>query len=206
MTSADSHDWRLEGDYFEGCNCDSICPCIFMRDPDKGHCNAIVAWHIEKGHYESTQLDGLNAVAVFVAPGNMFTGPKMKAAFYLDKRANQEQADALSKIFSGESGGFFAAAANLIGEMVGIKSAAITFGMEGKRRWLHIPEYLTLEIEAFKGNDPNKDSLVTNPAFTVAPGYDPVIAYSSKHTYKDLGFEWESIGKNGFYSKFNYGP
>ena len=77
MTSADSHDWRLEGDYFEGCNGDSICSYIFMRDPDDGHCNAIVAWHIETGHYESTQLDGLNAVAVFVAPGNMFTGPKM---------------------------------------------------------------------------------------------------------------------------------
>jgi len=62
-----------------------------MRDPDDGHCNAIVAWHIETGHYESTQLDGLNAVAVFVAPGNMFTGPKMMAVFYLDKRANGEQ-------------------------------------------------------------------------------------------------------------------
>jgi hypothetical protein len=91
VTSADSHDWRLEGDYFEGCNGDSICPYIFMRDPDDGHCNAIVAWHIETGHYESTQLDGLNAVVVFVAPGNMFTGPKMKAVFYLDKRANGEQ-------------------------------------------------------------------------------------------------------------------
>jgi hypothetical protein len=27
--------WVLEGDYFEGCNCDSICPCIFKGDPDK---------------------------------------------------------------------------------------------------------------------------------------------------------------------------
>ena len=59
--------------------------------------------------------------------------------------------------------------------MLGVKSAPITFGMEGKRRWLHIPEYLNLEIEAIKGGDQNKDSLVTNPAFTVAPGYDPVI-------------------------------
>ena len=128
MTDANSYDWKLEGDYFEGCNCDSICPCIFLLDPDKGYCNVTVALNIEKGHYESTQLNGLNAVAVFVAPGNMFTGPKMKAIFYLDKNASQEQSDALSKIFSGQSGGFFAAAASLIGEMVGIKSATITFG------------------------------------------------------------------------------
>lgn len=206
MTSSNANDWKVEGDYFEGCNCDIICPCIFLQDPDKGFCNAVVASHIEKGHFQQTQLDGLNAVAVFVAPGNMFTGPKMKAAFYLDEHANQEQNDALSKIFSGQSGGFFAVAANLIGEMVGIKSAPITYGIEGKRRWLRVPEYMELEIEALKGNDPNKDSLVTNPSFTVAPGYEPVIARSTKHTYNDYGFEWDSSGKNGFYSRFKYGP
>ncbi|MGB7707465.1 MAG: hypothetical protein WBL64_09205 [Nitrososphaeraceae archaeon] len=48
--------------------------------------------------------------------------------------------------------------------------------------------------------------LVTNPSFTVAPGYDPIIARSSKNTYRDLGFEWDSSGKNGFYSKLKYGP
>jgi hypothetical protein len=206
LSTGNSHNWKLEGDYFEGCNCDSICPCLFLSDPDQGFCNVTVAWHVEKGHYNDTQLDGLNAVGVFVAPGNMFTGPKWKAALYLDNVASQEQTDALSKIFSGQSGGFFAVAANFIGEMLGVKSAPITFGIEGKRRWLHIPEYLNLEIEAIKGGDQNKDSLVTNPAFTVAPGYDPVISRSTKHSYKDHGLEWDSSGKNGFYSKFSYGP
>ena len=35
------------------------------------------------------------------------------------------------------------------------------------------------------------------------------LAYSflaSVPTHKDHGFEWDSSGKNGFYSKFNYGP
>jgi hypothetical protein len=204
LASTNSRDWKLEGDYFEGCNCDAICPCIFLLDPDKGNCNVTIAWHIEKGHYDQTRVDNLNAVAVFVAPGNMFTGPKMKAAFYIDQNASQDQTEALSKIFSGQVGGFFAAAASLIGEVLGIKSAPITFGTEGKRRWLHIPEYLNLEIEAIKGGDPIRDSLITNPAFTVAPGYDPVIGRSSKHIYKDHGFEWDSSGKNGFYSKFAY--
>jgi hypothetical protein len=206
MTSNNSHDWKLEGDYFEGCNCDSICPCIFLLDPDKGYCNLTVAWHIEKGHYDSIPLDALNAVAVFVAPGNMFTGPKMKVAFYVDKNANQEQIDALSNIFSGQSGGFFAVAAKFIGEMVGIKSAPITFGMEGKRRWLRIPEYLTLEIEAMKGSDPNKDSLLVNPSFSMVPGHDHVIAHSTKYSYNDHGFQWDTTGKNGFYSRFKYEP
>lgn len=206
MTSNNSHDWKLEGDYFEGCNCDTICPCIFLLDPDEGYCNLTVAWHIEKGHYDSIPLDGLNTIAVFVAPGNMFTGPKMKVAFYVDKNANQEQIDALLNIFSGQSGGFFAVAAKFIGEMVGIKSAPITFGMEGKRRWLRIPEYLTLEIQAMKGNDPNKDSLVVNPPFGMESGHDHVIAQSTKYSYNDHGFQWDTTGKNGFYSRFKYEP
>jgi hypothetical protein len=206
LATADSHDWKLEGDYFEGCNCDTVCPCIFLLDPDKGYCNLTVAWHIEKGYYDHTQLNGLNAVAVFVAPGNMFTGPKMKVVFYLDNVASQEQKEALSKIFSGQSGGFFAAVSNFIGEIVAVKSAPITFGMEGRRRWLHIPEYLNLEIEAIKGSDPNKESTVTNPTFSITPGIDAIIAPSTKYSYKDQGFEWDSSGKNGFYSKFNYGP
>ena len=69
-----------------------------------------------------------------------------------------------------------------------------------------MPEHLELEIEGIKGSDTSQDSLVTNPAFTVAPGFDPVIARSSKHHYSDHGFEWDSSGKNGFFSKFKYGP
>ena len=109
MATGNSHVWKLQGDYFEGCNCDSICPCLFLSDPDKGYCNVTVAWHIEKGYHDDTQLTGLNAVAVIVAPGNMFTGQKWKVAFYLDNSASQEQKEVLSKIFSGQSGGFFAA-------------------------------------------------------------------------------------------------
>lgn len=107
MTSNNSHDWKLEGDYFEGCNCDSICPCILLLDPDKGYCNLTIAWHIEKGHYDSIPLDGLNAVAVFVAPGNMFTGPKMKVAFYVDKKCKPRTNRRFIKYIFRPSGGFF---------------------------------------------------------------------------------------------------
>ena len=46
-TNENSPDWRLEGDYFDGCNCKSICPCIFALDPTEGNCKGVAAWHIE---------------------------------------------------------------------------------------------------------------------------------------------------------------
>jgi hypothetical protein len=201
-----SASWTMEGDYFEGCNCDSIYPCIFMADPDKGYCDATVAWHIQKGYYENTQLDGLNAVAVFHAPGNMFTGPKMKMAVYIDEKANSAQGEALKKILSGQAGGFFSAVANLIGENMGIRSVPIEFHTEGRRRWLSIPKLLELQIEGVAGGDKNRESVIVNPGFTVAPGFDPVIARSSKYTFNDYGMTWDNSNKNGFYSRFTYAP
>ena len=129
--------WNLEGDYFEGCNCDSICPCIFKGDPDEGYCNVTVAWHIQKGNYDADgnnnnnkiNLDGLNVVALFHTPGNMLTGPKWNAAMYIDERATKEQIDSLTTIYSGQAGGFFAVITNLIGKMFGVKSVPIEFGM-----------------------------------------------------------------------------
>ena len=46
--------------YFEGCNCDVICPCIFMAHPDEGFCDVIPAWHIKNGNFGNISLDDLN--------------------------------------------------------------------------------------------------------------------------------------------------
>jgi hypothetical protein len=205
MNTSATIKWKIEGDYFEGCNCDSICPCIFKADPDEGYCNVTAAWHIQKGVYnDKVVLDGLNIVALFHTPGNMLTGPKWSVALYIDERASKEQNDSLITIYSGQAGGFFAVAANLIGKMLGIKSTPIEFGIEGKRRWLLIRNLLELKIEGTDGADPNQEAVILNPAFSAVPGSNLVIAQSSKYSYNDNGMQWDNSGKNGFYCKFKY--
>ena len=121
----------------------------------------------------------------------------MKMALYLDERASHDQKDALFKIFSGKvGGGFFGIAANLIEEVLGVKSVPIEFSVEAKRRRIKIPTTTTeLEVEEMTGSDSNKESILVIPAFTVAPGYDPVIAHSTKYTYNDHGLEWDNTGR-----------
>jgi hypothetical protein len=225
-TNKNNSYWRLEGDYFDGCNCKSICPCIFALDPTEGNCKGLAAWHIEKGHFTNGTTDGrnsnsnnnnkknnsinlanLNIILAVHAPGHMFTGPKWKIAVYLDERANNDQKDALTKIFTGQAGGeFFAEILPLIGEILGIKSVPIEFSIEGKkRRKIKIPSITEMEIEGLAGSDPDIESKVVNPSFSNTPGYDPVIARSIRHTYKDHGLEWGNSGRNAFYSRFAYG-
>jgi hypothetical protein len=130
----------------------------------------------------------------------MVKGPKWKAALYIDQRATQEQKDAITKIYSGQAGGFFAAA-NLIGEMLGVKSVPIEFGIDGKRRWLKLKDSLELEVQvqAIEGGDKNRESILINVPFSTVPGSDLTIARSSKYNYTDYGMEWNNSGKNGFY-------
>jgi hypothetical protein len=199
--------WKLEGDYFEACNCNTVCPCVFLGNPDQGECDVTVAWHIEKGQFDDTSLDGLNVVAVFHTPGNMYTGPKWKAALYLDERATKEQADALGKIYSGKAGGFFGVIAGLIGELAGVRSVPIKFEViDGKRRTLHIPSAIDLTIEGMEGADKTKEVTVSNAPMLVAPGFAAVVAKSTKNSYSDHGMKWDNSGKNGFYSRFAYAP
>lgn len=196
--------WQIMGDYFEACNCQSTCPCIFLADPSEGDCRAALAWHIQDGHYGSVQLGGLNVVGIFHTPGNMASGPKWRAALYLDERAAPDQSDALRAIYSGQAGGFWANLAPLVGEQLGIRHVPILFETSGKQRRLRVPGTLELEIEGVVGGDPNQEARVTNPALYGAPGFDPVIARSTHYRYHDHDIEWDNSGKNAFYSSFKY--
>jgi hypothetical protein len=226
MTDEKSYDWKLEGGYFDGCNCKSICPCIFALDPTEGDCKGLAAWHIEKGHFtngtkndrnssntndedannNSINLANLNVVVSVHAPGHMLTGPKWKIVLYLDEKANNDQKDALTRIFTGQVGGdFFVEMLSRTGELLGIRSVPIEFNIEGqKRRKIKIPAIAEMEIEGLAGSDPNIESKVVNPAFSNTPGIDPIIARATRHTYKDHGLEWDNSGRNAFYSRFTY--
>src|SRR5262249_40780681 len=108
--------WRIAGEYFENCNCDVVCPCLFSPGPPMtarptaGACEVPLAFHIERGLYGDVPLDGLNAVVALRTPGVMAEG-NASVALYLDERANERQRAALQAIFSGAAGGAPAAPA-----------------------------------------------------------------------------------------------
>ena len=79
--------WQAKGDYFETCNCQTLCPCIFLSPPTEGSCTVLVGWHIESGQFGNASLDGLNVAAFFFSPGPMHEG-HWSAALYLDSRAS----------------------------------------------------------------------------------------------------------------------
>ncbi|TLZ76035.1 MAG: DUF1326 domain-containing protein, partial [Methanobacteriota archaeon] len=50
--------WNFEAEYIQSCNCAWGCPCNFDALPTTGSCEALVSWHIKKGTFGTTKLDG----------------------------------------------------------------------------------------------------------------------------------------------------
>lgn len=194
--------WKVAGTYFEACNCEAACPCVFTSPPTDGECNALIGWHIDQGSFADTRLDGLNTALFAHAPGHMLQ-TKWKVALYVDERADASQQDALTKIFSGAAGGHLAALGPLIGEVLGARSAAIDYRADGKHRSLTIPHLAEMEIEALAGQG-GEEVTLSNVPFTVVPGYPAVVCHSKRLSFHDHGFDVEISKRNGFYSPFDY--
>lgn len=195
--------WKINGTYFEACNCDVACPCVFLSDPTEGECTALVAWHIDEGAFNTVNLDGLNVALAVHSPGNMAT-VKWTAAVYFDNSASDSQKDALMQIFTGQAGGHPGRLVSHIGDVLGVSSLPMTYRAEGRKRSLKIEGVAEAEIEALNTGQGGADITIDNHPLCIAPGHKAVVSKSSKATYKDHGFDWHFSGKNGFYSPFGY--
>ena len=194
--------WKIAGSYFEACNCDIACPCVFLRPPTTGDCTLLVAWHIDQGRYGQVDLEGLNAVLAVQSPGHMMEG-RWQVALYVDESANQDQKNALTQIFSGQAGGHLAVVVPLIGEVLGVNEASIEYRSEGKRRSLRVGNIADAEVEGLPGQD-GGDATIAGPPFTLVPGFPAVVAKSKQVRFSDYGLKWELSNKNGFFSQFAY--
>lgn len=194
--------WNLNGTYFEACNCEAACPCIFTSPPTEGECTALVAWHIDKGHYGDTALDGLNIALAVHAPGTM-VATKWKAAAYFDDKASAEQSDALHAIFGGKAGGHPAVLTSFIGELVGASSATMEYHADGRKSSLSIAGIADTAIEMVEGQG-GKPIVVEGHPFCIAPGKPATVARSSAFALADHGWDWEFSGRSGLISEFAY--
>jgi hypothetical protein len=195
--------WSLAGDYFEACNCEAACPCVFLSPPTEGECTALVAWHIEKGNDGDVRLDGLNAAFAVHAPGNMSSG-SWQVAVYLDDKADEVQTASLTRIFGGQAGGFPGiVASTFVGDLLGVTSAAIDYQKNGKSHSLSIEGVGATEVIDLEGQG-GGDIIVTGHPLAIAPGHPAVVSRSEHMSYKDHGKNWSLSGRSGLSSPFSY--
>ena len=198
--------YKVEGTLLEVCTCDILCPCWVGEDPDNPTCDSIMAYHVDSGNVNGTDLSGRTLALITDIPGNVMKG-NWKAAVFVDDGANDEQHQALVDVWTGKLGGPIADLAQLIGEVVSVERVPITYEIEKGRGTIKIGDFAEADMEPFKG--PTGDVTTLNESiFTTIPGAPAWVAkagkyirnVSSKYGLRDTNLE----GHNAIQGTFRF--
>src|SRR4051794_35117322 len=100
------------------------CNLSFDHGATYDFCRATLVFEIRDGEIDGTRIDGLKVAAIIDTPKVMTDG-NWRIGMFIDEGATEEQGDKLVQVFSGQLGGPMAALSPLIGEMLGVRRAAI---------------------------------------------------------------------------------
>ena len=59
--------WKLDGTYFENCNCTWVCPCTvssLVAPATQDRCQVVLVYHVDRGEVEGTDVSGLSVAVV----------------------------------------------------------------------------------------------------------------------------------------------
>ncbi len=198
--------WNVNGQYYETCNCDFVCPCVpgqLAVRPSKGDCQFAMAFQIERGAFGSVKLDGLGFIVLGSTPGAMGKG-NWSVGVITDARASNEQKDAMTSIASGQAGGPMAALSGLIGKFLGVESAPITFDRKGRTWSVKAGQLLDISATGASGLNPDTELRLEHTGHPAADSF--TLARASKSQINTLGLSWSDAtgGNNGQYAPFSW--
>jgi hypothetical protein len=198
--------WQISGDYMEACSCDSVCPCPtsgLAARPTKGACDAGLVFHIARGQYGATKLDGLSFAVLLHTPGPMIQG-NWTVGVVLDERASAPQREALTAIASGQGGGPMAALGPLVGHFAGAEAKPIKVGGKGLQRSASIPDMLDIAIDGIPGAKQDEPIYFDNVGHPAASRL--ALAKASRSHMHAFGINWDDTSgrNNGHFAPFSW--
>ena len=188
--------YRLEGSLLEFCTCNAICPCWIGEDPDGGTCDVAIAWHFRKGNIDGVDVSGLTLGAMAHVPGNILEG-NWRVVVVMDEKATTQQEEAILNVYTGKLGGPVADLVKLIGEVVGVERAPITFQADKGKGTLKIGQAVDAVMEPYLDSK-GEPTMLHNSVFSSiggAPAYAGK-APTYKVTNQALGMDVNLSGHN----------
>lgn len=197
--------WRIEGDFMESCNCNVSCPCALNSTgnntipPTYGHCDLILAFHIDKGHFEDVDLSDLAFAIISYSAGPLMSVCNWSMGYYIDDRATDAQYEALSKLLKGEAGGLPKVLYAYHERITAFRRAKVSLVRFERGMRLTVDDICEANVKAIDGLYDNDVVTISN----IHPlAVDVVQAYNGITVYKDGGLDFNNTGKTAFYSRF----
>jgi len=197
--------WRIEGDYFESCNCNAICPCRTVAGVPGGRsthgiCFGVLSWLVREGEADGVPLDGLAAALALTyeddEPGSPWT-----FVIYVDERGTEQQRETLVEILTGRRGGDLILNLPWIrkpSDLVAVRPAAIDIR--------HGPDGHELRVGSVVEISASRPVETDDRVSCVIPGHHIAGTeyYADRLAVADDPFEWELAGNCAYVSTFAY--
>jgi hypothetical protein len=196
--------YQLTGTLLEACNCGVLCPCWIGENPDNGYCNAIIAYHIEKGNINGVDVSGLNVMGVVHIPENVLIPGSWKIIRLVDERATPEQVQVLADAFRGKLGGPLADLAGLVGEELGVYQVPIDHALEGGAGTVTVGGKIKAVMTPYKSLYGTTTTL-RDSIFSTIPGAPAWVSKADELTvnFPEHGFVWKFTNSNAVQGDFH---
>ena len=196
--------WSIEGQYFENCSCEVVCPCTasLALGADNDYCRGVLAFSIERGEVDGVDVSGLGVAAVAESGRYMHEG-NWKLGLLIDDSASDEQADKLGAVFSGQLGGPMGALGGLVSEVLGVERVPFDFSSSDGRHRLRIEGHGEASVQdvvpfGVENGQPAQLTGVFHPV-----GSELTIAKADENSgVAAFGLTFGGGGKSGFSHRF----
>jgi len=186
----------LKGEQVEGCECASVCLCVFSNDVTFSDCRGTMVWHVNEGRYGGIDLGGVSfALALLKSGKNVVkTMGAWEGVIYVSATATAEQKDAVVDFLSSNWGKAFS--------KISVKSEPIDFKRDGEKYDVRIGKVAALKTSPLQGAG-GKAPTITHASFSLIPELH--CATTVQNTYDDgAGTKWDFKDRNSFYGPFDY--
>jgi len=174
--------YELEGTILEVCNCNVLCPCWIGENPDNGTCDAVVAYHIDKGSINGTDVTGRTFVILAHLPGNVLKG-NWRSYYIVDDKATEAQQAALVDVWTGKLGGPLADFAQLTGEVLGVDRAPVSYELHEGKGTLKVGSFVEAEMIPYVGST-GQTTTLNDSVFSSIPGSPAWVSKASRYVRK----------------------
>ena len=174
--------YELEGTILEVCNCNVLCPCWIGENPDNGTCDAVVAYHIDKGSINGTDVTGRTFVILAHLPGNVLQG-NWRSYYIVDDKATEAQQAALVDVWTGKLGGPLADFAQLTGEVLGVDRAPVSYELHEGKGTLKVGSFVEAEMIPYVGST-GQTTTLNDSVFSSIPGSPAWVSKASRYVRK----------------------
>ena len=197
--------WTLRGELTLSCNCDVFCPCVVslgQHEPTEGYCQTWAGIRIDDGRFEDVDLSGLKVGLIADIPGPLSRG-NWTAGLFVDERASIHAVKALTKIFTGRAGGSTSLLKILVSSFLGVRTAPITYEVEGKTRIFSVEKVIDGAVTPIQGKDPDKPVMIHNTGYWI--GSDVMVSRADRSRVRAFGRNWNFAGRSAEICAIDWG-